>query len=234
MESANDERASPTPSLRERQSQRVRDELRAAFVGLVVERGARGFTLHDVAEAAGVSDRTLYRYYASREALIEEVRRASGELIEGARRRRGLVLGPVSIDQPEAVAGAFEAFEEHADTVHAAALLRDSGEVDAAHDARTEGIRQFLHFRGVDRQAVRALTAIVRMLTGSDGWRRLTSPEFGLTSREAGLAAHWAVQVLVAAAREHEGALRPAYDDDTTASRDGRATPTQDDSHDVG
>lgn len=205
--------ADPAPTLRERQGQRVRDELRDAFVKLVVERGVHAFTLHDVAVEAGVSDRTLYRYFPSREALIDEVRTQT--LIDDAQIDRGVRSrsGMIDLTSPESVAGAWEVFDEHADLVRAAALLRHAGMVDEGHRARTVRLRAVIAEEDIASEVLDPLTAIVRTLSGSDGWMRMTSPEFGLDTREAGLAAQWAIEVLIAAARDHDGPLRPRHDD---------------------
>ncbi|MEM8925568.1 MAG: TetR/AcrR family transcriptional regulator [Actinomycetota bacterium] len=201
------------PSLRERQGRRVRDELRSAFIGLALERGIQGFSLHDVAIEAGVSDRTLYRYYPSREAIIEAVQQHAFEVIEDAKRRRGVESGQAADwGHPEFVAGAFEVFEEHADVVRVSALIRQAGLGDTRHQERNDDIREGIGRFGIHPDAADALGAIVRLLTSSEGWARLTSADVGLESREAGLAAHWAAQVLVAAASEQGGPLRPVVD----------------------
>lgn len=203
------------PTLRERQSERVRQDLRSAFVRLAVDQGLHAFSLHDVAEAAGVSDRTLYRYYPGRGALIDDVLDEAAALVDAAQGDRPSDGG---LDHPDSVAGAFESFEEHADLVRTSVRIREAGLRDERHEARTAAVRRFVEDSDVDPRARDALAVLVRMLTGSDAWIRMTSPEFGLDSREAGLAAHWAVQVLVRAAGGHEGPLRPIFDDEAGPS----------------
>lgn len=203
----------PAPSLRERQHERVRSDLRAAFIALAVERGVHAFSLHDVAQAAGVSDRTLYRYFPSREELIDDVSRYATGTVDAAQRKSGAMQDD-AFDHPEAVAGAFEVFEEHSDLVRTSASIRDAGLDDQRRDARTGQVREFLAAEGVGPEALDELVTLVRMLTGAEGWLRMTSDEFGLGSRESGLAAHWAVQVLVDAARQLDGPLRPTFPSD--------------------
>lgn len=62
----------PGPGVVERNAQRTRDELVAAAVGLLV-RGEEP-TMRAVAAAAGVGERTIYRYFPSREELEAAVR----------------------------------------------------------------------------------------------------------------------------------------------------------------
>ncbi|MFI5842675.1 TetR/AcrR family transcriptional regulator [Catenuloplanes sp. NPDC051500] len=57
-------------SLRERKKQQVRRTLSDAAATLFLERGFDGVRIADVAEAAGVSQKTVYNYFATKEALI--------------------------------------------------------------------------------------------------------------------------------------------------------------------
>jgi AcrR family transcriptional regulator len=57
-------------SLRERKKQQVRRTLSDAAAALFLERGFDGVRITDVAEAGGVSQKTVYNYFATKEALI--------------------------------------------------------------------------------------------------------------------------------------------------------------------
>jgi AcrR family transcriptional regulator len=200
--------SSETLSLRERQAAGVREDLRSAFVRLIVEKGVNGFSLHDVAEAAGVSDRTLYRYYPSREALVAGVRENENEQME--RRLRDLRGNLADLSDTESFATAFEVFEEHGDLIRAAALLRQAGVGDDSSQQRTDEIRSVITANAdVGEAALGQLLGLIRTLSSSDGWMRMTGEDIGLDSREAGYAVHWAMQVLLAAARDETGPLRP-------------------------
>lgn len=54
------------PTLRERQRARVREDIREAAYTLLSERGD-DVSVGDISELAGVSERTFYRYFATRE-----------------------------------------------------------------------------------------------------------------------------------------------------------------------
>jgi AcrR family transcriptional regulator len=86
---------------RERKKQHTRDELVAAASRLFAERGFDETTTADIAEAADVSQRTFFRHFASKEAVLygdnEEIAAAFGEAI----RSRPADEAPL-----EAVAGA--------------------------------------------------------------------------------------------------------------------------------
>ena len=195
-------------SLRERQARAVRDELRHAFVGLVAERGVDGFSLADVAEAAGVSERTLYRHYASRDDLVRAIKDEDVAAMDRELRERA---GPYDLGDPEAFVHVYEVFERHADLMKAGRVLRLAGMDAQASATRTEQVRR--EFDGmVHPEALDQVVAIGRALGGVDAWLRMREPDVDLDSRRAGHAVQWALQVLLREARKVDGPLVPSSD----------------------
>ncbi len=84
-----------TPSRRERMRAQTIAEIKAHALAQVSEGGTAALSLNAIAKAIGVSGPALYRYYASREALLEELvrdgyRELAGALVaadDGAARR---------------------------------------------------------------------------------------------------------------------------------------------------
>lgn len=62
--------AAGATGLRERRRMATTTEISEAALALFEERGMAGTTIHDIAQAAGVSDRTCFRYFPSKEESV--------------------------------------------------------------------------------------------------------------------------------------------------------------------
>ena len=78
----------PNISLRERQKEATRQELRRAALRLFQNRGFAQTSVDDIAHAAGVSRSTFFRYYPSKEAVITGDADESTELFLNILRNR--------------------------------------------------------------------------------------------------------------------------------------------------
>src|SRR3954451_10093596 len=68
-----------TVSLREQHAEATRERILSAVAQLLERGGAEELTVPDVAVASGVSLRTVYRYYPTRERLLEAAGRWIGD-----------------------------------------------------------------------------------------------------------------------------------------------------------
>jgi AcrR family transcriptional regulator len=88
--------AAPT-GLRERKKQRTRDDIARAAMKLFAKRGFDAVTVADVAEAAGVSEKTVFNYFPAKEDLVfPEGEERWAALLESIRERpaRTSVVAP--------------------------------------------------------------------------------------------------------------------------------------------
>jgi len=202
--------APPAGSLRERQAAVAREAILASFVQMLEGGEPEEITLADVAERAGVSKRTLYRYFATRADLVA----AAGDWIY---ERLGL---PVEIDGPDdLVASAIDASTRAMEHVRLTRALNDS---EAGREirsprrlARAQAIERALSelTAGLDPAEAARATAMIQYLSSSRTWL-LLHDELGLELTDAQAAMVWALETLLADVRRRSEARSAAGERD--------------------
>lgn len=194
-----------TPELS--QLEKTRRAILDALAEVIVESGGFGFSVQQVADRAGVTHRTVYNHFPTREALNDAL--AVHVEQELGRIRPGPPI-PSSLDGLAPVVqeayGAFGLLEVH---VRAYVMLMIASRAPAeVTRERTSALEELIR-REVRVQpplTPRGLTAAVRMFLSSTGWHLLTE-HFGLTTEEAATTAVWATRKLLEGATP-DGAAR--------------------------
>jgi AcrR family transcriptional regulator len=180
-------------SLREEQAAAARRRILAAVAALLEQETVDDLTMPQVAEASGISLRTVYRYYATREQLLEAAGRWIGSELLG----QGY---PRSLDD---VADSFEdgcrEFDRHPGLVRALALSQLGREVRAyRRGERLDAIREVLRAEVGDlpERELRHAEAVLAYLHNMLAYTTLRE-EHGLPAGEIGAALGWAIRTLV-------------------------------------
>jgi AcrR family transcriptional regulator len=182
-----------TPSLREQQAETARQQILGGVAALLEESSVDAVTMPRVAELSGVSLRTLYRYYPTRERLLEAAGRWIGSELLG----QGY---PQTLDE---VADSFEdgcrQFDRHPGLVRALALSELGREVRGyRRGERLAAIRAALHKEVGDlpEEELRRAEAVLAYLHNMLAYTTLRE-EQGLQGDEIGKALGWAIRTLV-------------------------------------
>ena len=185
----------PPPSLRQRQNEMTKELILKALAKVILEKGVHGFSVQTVADAAGVSHRTVYRHYPTREALLEGLAAYLDNLFEN---RPYNPVPETALEVLEAVTDVFHTFGEVDIYVKALILAR----LSTGHRGKST-LQRDIAFRKIisdlapnlDDGERRCAAMVIRHLISSTTWMILTD-SLGLTTEEALQGVKWALEVL--------------------------------------
>jgi AcrR family transcriptional regulator len=184
-------------SLRQRQGEQVRASVLEAAVAALEDKPVDDLAMADVAERAGISLRTLYRYFPDRSALLH----AAGEHLYGS-------LGvPFDIAGPDEISSSFLDAARRLSTrpnLTRALVQTTAGRVarSTARAHRVHAIRVALKplTDHLDAHTARAASAVIAHLCSAASWVAI-SDESDLDDTEAQQAVAWAIDTLIQALR---------------------------------
>ncbi len=180
-------------SLRDQQAEVTRGRILAAVAELLEQGDPSELTMPDVATASGVSLRTIYRHYPTRDELLEAAGRWIGDELLGH-------PYPQSLDE---VADLFEAgcpqFDEHPGLVRALAFSQLGQQVrHFRRGERLEAISGALRTElpALPEADLRRAEAVLAYLHNMLAYTTMRE-ESGLSGTEVGAAVGWAIRALV-------------------------------------
>jgi AcrR family transcriptional regulator len=184
--------AEPATSLREQQAELTRELILKALVELLQTSDAEEISVQDVARYAGVSLRTVYRYFSTRDEL----------LVAGANWIFGM-LGDVAAGQtiddlPETVRINFRLWEEHPELARALVVSRAGRNVrQHIRERRLSAMERAVAEAAPDlsKREQREAATVLGFLQSGTTW--VTMHEVGLDDDETAEAVEWALRTLV-------------------------------------
>ncbi len=193
--------------LRQQQAAATRELILKALAEQLASDGLQDFVLADAAKRAGVSARTIYRYFPNREALLEAV-------AEWVDRQFSDLPRPTSLpDVLRLVREGFPAYDRQADLVRAL-LVTKLGKNVRSHLLKQRWtlaeVFQPLYDKAPTPELGYARCAAIQHLVLAETWYHLREA-FGLSGEQSGEAVAWAIQALVDALDRDASAdeLRP-------------------------
>lgn len=198
LPSSSDSRPYRSP-LRQKQAAATRELILRALAEQLALSGLQEFSIADAAERAGVSARTIYRYFPNRDAILEAV----GAWVDD---QLGELPYPTTAAEVAHLAElVFPRFEENAALIEALLQSELGQNVRSRLRAkRRQAVEEALMAVSQSQGMTAAKRALIGHLVTAETWRHLRD-EFGIGGAESGTAVAWAVRVLVAAlAKEGE------------------------------
>lgn len=152
MQDVQEQKSSAATGLRERKRVETHARIQTEAMRLFLDRGFEATTLDEIAEAAGVSRRSLFHYFASKEEIVLAAKGDFPEIIVEAINRR-------PADEPllDMVENAFTDMAERYQTPEARAfarLIHDTPSLSAGDQAKYEKVERILAKALADRKGL--------------------------------------------------------------------------------
>lgn len=184
--------------LRERQAEQARTAMLEASIAQLESKAADEVSMAEIARAAGVSLRTLYRYFPDRASLL----RAAGEHLYAS-------LGvPFEISGPETISASLLDAAKRLSTrpeLTRALVRTPAGRATRTpvRGRRVQAIRTALEpvTESLDADTARWATAVIEHLCSAASWVFIADDQ-GLDDVDAQRAVAWAIDVLVSSLQE--------------------------------
>jgi AcrR family transcriptional regulator len=182
-------------TLRDRQVAQTRELILDAVTSLLGDRRADEVTTRDIAAAAGVSERTVYRHFPDRDALLEALTRRLPEL-DGS--RPSFAAGGLE-DLAATGRRLMELLDEHYVTARAEAVFNaDPRRFAAGTQTNTRALLELLanELPELGEREQLRIAAVLRCMVSTQAWLRMRE-EFGVTGAESGPVVEWVIDAVV-------------------------------------
>jgi AcrR family transcriptional regulator len=185
--------STPETSLRQRHADLTRELILRTVAEMLEEGTASDLAVPEVARRSGVSLRTVYRHFPTREELLA----AAGEWI-GVNILRATIPELIA-EVPQVYAENAAVWDEHPNLVEAMALTRGANSVRSIRRReRLEKLRAALRevTDGLPEDEAQQAFAVFAYLNSMLAWVTMRE-EAGLDGKQVGAAVAWAMRVLI-------------------------------------
>jgi len=185
-----------TSPLRERQARETRHLILTALTDLLETNRADEITTREIATAAGVSERTVYRHFPDRHALLLGL---AGRLKDLMLEHSEEPLVDTIDDLGPAAVQLMSALDRHHPEARAEALF--NADPHRFTDGTREGSERMravvaAGLPDLSAQDVTKLVAVIRCLLSAQAWLRMRE-EFGVPGEESGRVVAWVLGMIV-------------------------------------
>jgi len=181
--------------------ERTRRAILEAMADVIGETKGIGFSVQAVANRAGVTHRTIYNHFPTREALCQGFSDYVDELLMASTGEPPPAIPSVE-ELPAMTGGLYRALARHDRHARAYVMLMIGNRGPLKNwSSRTDAIEKQVARRAVAGAPIppKLAAAAVRMFVSTMGWHLLTE-QCGLSTDEASATSAWATQTLLAAA----------------------------------
>jgi AcrR family transcriptional regulator len=187
-------------NLRDRQQEQTRIAILDALAEVIADAGVIGFSIQDVADRAGVTHRTVYNHFPTREALNDAFAVHVQAELAKTDENPDLTL---DLEKLSRVGELYGIVEKRASHVRAYVMLMLASRAPAKVTRdRTELFERIIEDQAgpLPAGAARLVTAAMRMFVSSTAWHLLTEHQ-GLSGEDAARTAEWATKTLLSAVK---------------------------------
>lgn len=180
---------------------RTRRAILEAMADVITETNGIGFSVQAVANRAGVTHRTIYNHFPTREALCEGFSDYVDELLMSSTGEPPPAI-PVVEELPALTSGLYQVLAKHEPQCRAYVMLMIGNRGPLKNwRSRTNSIeKQIARQAGAGAPiSPKLAAAAVRMFVSTMGWHLLTE-QCGLSTDQAAAASAWATRTLLDAA----------------------------------
>lgn len=185
--------------LREQQLALTRTTILDALAAEITENGLVDLSIQAVADRAGVTHRTVYNHFPTREALND----AFAEHVEMLLAKQAIEPANLAVDSwPQIAIDAQAVFGVRPEHIRAYVMMTIATATPASvFRTRSKRMEKALEDElGLDAATAKLVVAAIRMFMSSSGWF-LMNAHHGLASADAGRLSAWAIKTLINAAR---------------------------------